>query len=117
MIMREIQVSDKTFKEFVMLKNHWSFQHRDVTNPDVLKALDKLKKEIFGYDSNTPTEEMEEISLKKSRDQLEDERDRFNTALNELLVSGYDFEPGYTFEEHFKKMIEAINDNSVFPYS
>ncbi|MFQ5887244.1 MAG: hypothetical protein ACE5HY_00935 [Candidatus Hydrothermarchaeales archaeon] len=114
--MREIQLSDKTFKELVKLKNHWSFQYRRVTNPDVLKLLDKHKKEIFGYDSSASMEEIEQISNQKSRDQLEDEMERFNRALNELLVSGYDFEPGYTFDEHVKKMIEAIEENAVSPY-
>ena len=108
-------MSEETFRELVKLKNHWSFQHRRVTNPKVLEILDKLKSEIFGYGNSAPAEEIERISNRKSRDQMEAEMDRFSKHLNELLVSGYDFEPGYTIDEHIKTMIRAIEEGGVQP--
>jgi hypothetical protein len=111
--MRQVQLSEGTFRKLVELKNHWSFQHRRVTNPEVLKILDKLKKEIFGYGSSASAEEIERISKQKSRDQLETEMERFSRAVNKLLVSGYDFEPQYTFDEHIKKMIEVLEESEV----
>ncbi len=106
--MRQIQLSEETFRKLVKLKNHWSFQNNRVTNPKVLKVLDELKLKIFGYDSSAPPEEIERISNKKSREQLEDEMEQFSRVLNDLLVSGYDFDPGYTLDEHIKKMIETF---------
>jgi len=107
--MRQIQISEETFRRLVKLKNHWSFQHGQVTNPEVIKILDGLKKEIFGYDSSASADEIERISKHKRRDQLEDEMGRFSRALGELLVSGHDFEQGYTIDEHIKKMIDVID--------
>jgi predicted CopG family antitoxin len=108
--MRQIQLSEETFRKLVKLKNHYSFQNNRVTNPKVLKVLDELKSKIFGYDSAAPPEEIERISNKKSRDQLEDEMEQFSRVLNDLLVSGYDFDPGYTLDEHIKKMIETFEE-------
>jgi predicted CopG family antitoxin len=111
--MRQIQLSEETFRKLVKLKNHWSFQHRRVTNPEVLKIIDKLKREIFGYSSTASAEEIERISKQKSRDQLEAEMDRFSRALNKLLASGYDFEPEYTLDMHIKRMMDAIDQGEV----
>lgn len=108
-------MSEDTFRRLVRLKNHWSFHHRRVTNPEVLRILDKLKRDIFGYGSNASAEEIERISKHKPRDQLEAEMERFSKAVNELLVSGYDFEPEYTFEQHIRKMIEVIEESGVSP--
>ena len=108
--MRQIQLSEETFRKLVKLKNHWSFQNNRVTNPKVLKVLDELKLKIFGYDGSAPPEEIERISNKKSRDQLEDEMEQFSRVLNDLLVSGYDFDQSYTLDEHIKKMIDAIEE-------
>jgi hypothetical protein len=113
--MRQVPLSEDTFRRVVELKNHWSFQYRKVTNPQVLKILDEIKRQIFGYDSSTPIEEIEEISRKKTRDQLEEERERFSRAYKELLVSGYDFEPEYTIDEHIRKMVEVINQGEEVP--
>lgn len=108
--MRQIQLSEDTFRKLVKLKNHWSFQNNRVTNPKVLKVLDELKGKIFGYDSTASAEEIERISNAKSRDQLEDEMEQFSRVLNDLLVSGYDFDPGYTLDEHIRKMIETVEE-------
>ena len=108
--MRQIQLSEETFRKLVKLKNHYSFQNNRVTNPKVLKVLDELKSKIFGYDRSAPPEEIERISNKKSRDQLEDEMEQFSRVLDDLLVSGYDFDPGYTIDEHIKKMIDAFEE-------
>jgi hypothetical protein len=108
--MRSVQVSEDTFRKLVKLKNHWSFQNNRITNPQVLKVLDELKGKIFGYDSNAPAEEIERISNKKSRDQLEDEMEQFSRVLDDLLVSGYDFDPGYTLDEHIRKMIDEVEE-------
>jgi predicted CopG family antitoxin len=109
-LMRQIQLSEETFRKLVKLKNHWSFQNNRVTNPKVLKVLDELKSKIFGYDSSASAEEIERISNQKTRDQLEDEMERFSRVLDDLLVSGYDFDPSYTFDEHIQKMIESLEE-------
>ena len=111
--MRQVQISEETFRKLVKLKNHWSFQHCRVTNPEVLKILDKFKREIFGYGSTASAEDIERISKQKSRDQLEAEMEHFSRALNELLVSGYDFEPEYTLDMHIKRMMDAIDQGEV----
>jgi len=108
--MRQIQLSEETFRKLVKLKNHYSFQNNRVTNPKVLKVLDELKSKIFGYASSAPPEEIERISNKKSRDQLEDEMEQFQRVLNDLLVSGYDFDPRYTIDEHIKKLMETFEE-------
>ena len=108
--MRQVQVSEDTFRKLVRLKNHWSFQNNHITNPKVLKVLDELKSKIFGYDSTASAREIERISTKKSRDQLEDEMERFTRVLDDLLVSGYDFDPGYTLDEHVRRMIDTIEE-------
>jgi predicted CopG family antitoxin len=111
--MRQIEVSEETFRALVRLKNHWSFQYREVTNPEVLKLLDGLKREIFGYGSSASAEEIERISNQKSRDRLEAEMEDFSKALNELLTSGYDFEPGYTLDDHINRMIQVLEDSGA----
>jgi hypothetical protein len=108
--MRKIEVSEETFRRLVRLKNHWSFHHRKVTNPEVLKILDGLKREIFGYGSSASPQEIERVSSQKSRDRLESEMERFSKGVADLLVSGYDFEPEYTMDEHILKMIEVLED-------
>ncbi len=108
--MRQIMVSESTFRKLIELKNHWSFQQGRVTNPEVLRILNKVKKEIFGYTDSTPPREIEEICKKKSREQLEMERERFTEAYQKLLVSGYDFEPEYTLDEHIRRMLELIDE-------
>jgi hypothetical protein len=108
--MTQIELSMETFRELVRLKNHWSYHFRHVTNPEVQKAIDEKKLDIFGYDTHTPHPEIERISNTKSRDQLEAEMEAFARVLTELLVSGYDFEPGFSFDELIQKMVEIIED-------
>lgn len=108
-LLRQIQLSEESFRRLIELKNHWSFQHRKVTNPKVIKILEELKLKIFGYNSSTPHAQIDEIARRKSRDQLEEESERFSNVYRELLVSGYDFEPEYTIDEHIKKMLDVIN--------
>lgn len=107
--MRQIQISEQTFRKLIELKNHWSFQHRRVTNPKVIKILEELKLKIFGYNSLMSDAQIEEITHKKSRNQLEEESERFSNVYRDLLVSGYDFEPEYTIDEHIRKMLEVID--------
>ncbi len=107
--MRQIQVSEETFRKLIELKNHWSFQHRKVTNPKVIKILEELKLKIFGYNSSMSDAQIEEIARKKSKAQLQEESERFSNVYRDLLVSGYDFEPEYTIDEHIKKMLDVIN--------
>lgn len=109
--MTELELPIQTFKELVRLKNHWSYHYRQVTNPEVQKAIDEKKREIFGYDSQTPHKEIERVSNKKSRDQLEAEMEAFSKVMKELLVSGYDFEPGFSFDELIQKMVQIIEDS------
>jgi cob(I)alamin adenosyltransferase len=113
--MRQIPLSEETFRSLVRLKNHWSLHHRKVTNPEVLRILEELKREIFGYGASASEEEIERISRQKSRDRLEGEMDRFSRALGELLVSGHDFEPQYTFDQHIRTMIRVIEENGINP--
>jgi predicted CopG family antitoxin len=108
--MKDIQVSEKTFRRLLALKNRWSFNYRKVTNEDVIEKLEALKMEIFGYGSDTSPEEIEKICNKKTRDQLEEESERFQRALRTLLNSGHDFEPEYTLDLHLRKMIELIEE-------
>lgn len=115
--MRRIELSEETFRKLVELKNHWSFQHRRVTNKEVLRLLDEAKRRIFGYGNDASPEEIMEISRRKTRAELEEEAERFSKVYRELLVSGYDFEPEYTFDMHIRKMIEAINRGDAgYPY-
>ena len=107
--MRQIQVSEETFRKLIELKNHWSFQHRKVTNPKVIKILEELKLKIFGYNSSMSDAQIEEIARKKSKAQLQEESERFSNVYRDLLVSGYDFEPEYTIDEHIKRMLDVIN--------
>ncbi|MEE9564727.1 MAG: hypothetical protein V3V63_03355 [Candidatus Hydrothermarchaeaceae archaeon] len=107
--MRQIQVSEETFRKLIELKNHWSFQHRKITNPKVIKVLEELKLKIFGYNSSMSDAQIEEIARKKSKAQLQEESERFSNVYRDLLVSGYDFEPEYTIDEHIKKMLDVIN--------
>ncbi len=113
--MREIQLSEDTFRKLVILKNHWTFHHGRVTNPEVTRRLEEAKLKIFGYNSSTPVEEMEKIANSKSRDQLEGEAEEFAEAVKTLLSSGLDFDPRYTLEDHVKKMIDVINEGDVPP--
>ena len=112
---RVIELDEDTFRHLVKLKNHWSFQYRKVTNPRVREIIEKLKLEIFGYNSSTPASEIERIVAGKSREQLESEAERFAGAIEKLLISGYDFEPEYTFAEHIAKMLEVIEDSDAAP--
>ncbi len=107
--MRQIQVSEETFRKLIELKNHWSFQHRKITNPKVIKVLEELKLKIFGYNSSMSDAQIEEIARKKSKAQLQEESERFSNVYRDLLVSGYDFEPEYTIDEHIKRMLDVIN--------
>ena len=107
--MRQIQVSEETFRKLIELKNHWSFQHRKITNPKVIKILEELKLKIFGYNSSMSDAQIEEIARKKSKAQLQEESERFSNVYRDLLVSGYDFEPEYTIDEHIKRMLDVIN--------
>ncbi|NOZ58869.1 MAG: hypothetical protein GXO66_04755 [Euryarchaeota archaeon] len=112
---RVIELDEATFRRLVKLKNHWSFQYRRVTNPRVREIIEKLKLEIFGYNSSTPASEVERIIAGKSRDQLEREAEAFARAMDKLLLSGYDFEPEYSFAEHIAKMIEVIENSDAAP--
>jgi hypothetical protein len=109
--MREIKVSKETYKKLIMIKNHWSFKYRKITNKKVLEILESLKKDIFGYDSTANLEKINEISMSKTRNQLEEESDRFQRELMKLLESGIDFEPEYTLDSHISKIIELIENN------
>lgn len=111
--MRQIQLSEENFRKLVELKNHWSFQHGRVTNPKVVKVLEELKLKIFGYNSSTPDAQIDEIARKKSKAQLEEESERFSNVYRDLLVSGYDFEPEYTIDEHIKKMLDVVQGGDV----
>ena len=108
--MRQIEISEETFRRLIELKNHWSFQHRKVTNVDVLDLIEKAKMDIYGYNRSTSLEEMKRIANSKTKEELQDEMERYAVFLRELLTSGYDFEPGYSIEEHIRKMIEVIDE-------
>lgn len=107
--MRGISLSEETFRALVVLKNHWSFQRNRVTNNDVLRALEELKRGIYGYDSTTPPEAVEELFKKRSRGENERDIERFAKAYRELLASGYDFEPEFTIDQCIKEMLGVIN--------
>ena len=89
--MKNIEISDATQRRLMSLKNHWSFQHRKITNPKVIKILEELKLKIFGYNSSMSDAQIEEIARKKSKAQLQEESERFSNVYRDLLVSGYDF--------------------------
>lgn len=109
--MREIKVSEETYKKLLMIKNYWSFKYRKITNKKLLERLDSLKKEIFGYDSTANLEKINEVSMNKTRSQLEEESDQFQRAFKKLLESEIDFEPEYTIDSHIFKIIELIENN------
>jgi len=108
-LLRQIQISEENFRKLIELKNHWSFQHRRVTNPKVIKILEELKLKIFGYNSSMSDAQIEEIARKKNKAQLQEESERFSNVYRDLLRSGYDFEPEYTIDKHIKKMLDVIN--------
>ncbi|MFQ5975200.1 MAG: hypothetical protein ACE5J5_02645 [Candidatus Hydrothermarchaeales archaeon] len=108
--MRQIEMSEETFRKLIELKNHWTFQHRKVTNKDVINSIEKAKMDIYGYNSTTPLKDLEKIANSKTKEELQAEMERFAGFLKELLTSGYDFEPEYTIDEHIKKMIGVINE-------
>ncbi len=108
--MREIKLEEDTFRRLVRLKNFWSLEYRKVTNPRVIEFIEKIKLEIFGYNSHTPEDEVDRIVKSKSKEQLQKEAEAFSRAIEKLLVSGYDFEPEYTFDQHIKKMLEVIEE-------
>lgn len=115
--MRQVQLSEETFRKLIELKNHWSLQHRRVTNKQVLHLLGEAKRRIFGYGIDASPEEIEEISKRKTRAELEEEMERFSRAYKKLLISGYDFEPEYTLDMHIRKMIDAINQGEAgYPF-
>jgi predicted CopG family antitoxin len=107
--MRQINISEENFRKLIELKNHWSFQHRRVTNPKVIQVLEELKLKIFGYNSSMSDAQIDEIARKKTKEQLLEEAERFSNVYKDLLVSGYDFEPEYTIDEHIRKMLEIVD--------
>lgn len=109
--MRQLEISEKTFRRLVELKNHWSFQHRKVTNKTVLDLIEKSKMDIYGYNSSTPLKDMERIANSKTKDELQIEMEKYANVIKELLKSGYDFEPEYTIDDHIKKMIYVIDES------
>jgi hypothetical protein len=111
MSIKDIQCSEETFRRLLTLKNHWSFTHRKVTNNEVLDKLKALKIEIFGYDSRASLETIERISYEKTRDQLEEESERFQRGYRILLETGLDFEPEYSLDQHLRKMVELIDES------
>jgi predicted CopG family antitoxin len=110
-LMRQINISEENFRKLIELKNHWSFQHRRVTNPKVVQILEELKLKIFGYNSSMSDAQIDEIACKKTKEQLQEEAERFSNVYRDLLVSGYDFEPEYTIDDHIKKMLEVIDQD------
>lgn len=109
--MKEITISEETYRQLLALKNYWSFSYRNVTNQEIIDKLEACKKEIFGYESEPTLEEIESASKGKTRKKLEEESERFQRALKILLESEVDVEPEYTMDEHLRKMRELI-DNS-----
>jgi hypothetical protein len=111
MSIKDIQCSEETLRRLLTLKNHWSFSHRKVTNDEVLEKLKALKNEIFGYEAGASPETIERISNEKTRDQLEEESERFQRGYRILLESGLDFEAEYTLDQHLRKMAELIDES------
>jgi len=107
----ELQISEETHRRLLILKNHWSFTYRKVTNDDVIEKLNSLKKEIFGYGPDAFSEDIQKISIKKTKNELVEEAERFQRGFKILLESGLDFEPEYTMDMHLKKMVELIENN------
>ncbi len=113
--MGSVELSEETLRRLMALKNHWSYTYRRVTNPDVVKMIEEFKLRVFGYNSYTPVDEIEENAKSKSREQLEKENDRFANGMMELLKSGHDFEPEYTLDAHIGKMVEVIDQGDEIP--
>ncbi|MEE9594861.1 MAG: hypothetical protein V3V92_05620 [Candidatus Hydrothermarchaeales archaeon] len=113
--MSSVELSEETLRRLMEMKNHWSYTYRRVTNPDVVKMIEEFKLRVFGYNSYTPVDEIEEIAKSKSREQLEKENERFANGIRELLKKDYDFEPEYTLDEHIRKMIEVIDQGDEIP--
>lgn len=111
MVMRDIQISEETYGNLLILKNQWSLNYRKITNKEVLEKIDGLKQEVFGYSSEGTPNEIEAACKGKTRDELEEESEKFQRALRALLNSGQDFEPEYTLDMHIKKMIELIEES------
>ena len=107
--MRQINISEENFRKLIELKNHWSFQRGQVTNPKVIQVLEELKLKIFGYNSSMSDARIDEIARKKTKEQLQEDAERFSNVYKDLLASGYDFEPEYTIDEHIKKMLEIVD--------
>jgi hypothetical protein len=110
--MHKIEITEETHEKLLTLKNHWSGSYREITNKAVLKKIESLKEEIFGYKRAATAEEIHRISTSKTRSQLEAESERFQNEFNRILKSGLDFEPEYTMNEHLKKMAELIDESA-----
>ena len=110
--MPTIEITKETQQKLLTLKNHWTIIYRQITNQKALEKIETIKKEIFGYNSNTPPEEIRQVSNQKSRSQLETESGKFQKELQKIITSEIDLEPNYTINEHLKKMAELIDENT-----
>ena len=110
--MPTIEITKETHQKLMNLKNHWTITYRHITNQTALEQIEKLKEEIFGYTSTTPPEQIRQISNQKNRSQIEAESEKFQRELQKIARSGIDLEPGYTMNQHLKKMAELIDEST-----
>jgi len=108
--MKQLSISDELYNKILALKNHCSATCRKITNKQVVEKIEEAKKQIFGYGSKTPKEEIEKIAKTKTRDELEQENEKFAEFYKKLIAAGIDFEPEYKIEEHLKRMIETAEN-------
>jgi hypothetical protein len=115
----EIKISEKTYKTLLALKNRLSFAHGRISENEVLSKIEAIKKDIFCHGSDATPQEIERSLQGKTRTEIEELSNRFQTALNRLFESGLDFEPEYTMDSHINRVIELIEgeddlDASIF---
>jgi hypothetical protein len=115
----EIKISEKTYNNLLALKNRRSFAHGRISENEVLSKIEVIKKDIFGHGSDATPQEIDGSLQGKTRTEIEELSNRFQTALNRLFESGLDFEPEYTMDSHINRMIELIEggddpDASIF---
>jgi len=109
--MPAVDVSEETFKKLLELKNHWSLNFRKVTNREALQRMDAARRAIYGYDSSTPVEKVEELFRRRTKEENERDMERFSAEMNRLASSGLDLEPGYTMDEHLAKMLQLVSES------
>ncbi len=110
--MPTIEITKETQQKLMNLKNHWTTTYRQITNQTALDQIETIKEKTFGYKRTATAEEIQQISNKKTRRQLEFESEKFQKEIQKLIRAGIDLEAEYTMNEHLKKMAELMDEST-----